>query len=84
VPYRGGSAFIGDQLMRLSMDLATGSAGVLLALHAALTGAGHGLPFLDPEGPDHQADGKGVNGDGIGTRPAGTGASQYGHAARQE
>jgi len=38
-------AFPGDQLLRLSMDLATGSAGVLLALHAALD-QGACLPFL--------------------------------------
>ncbi|MEY9842899.1 class III lanthionine synthetase LanKC [Streptacidiphilus sp. EB103A] len=34
VPYRDGIAFPGDQLHRLSMDLATGTAGVLLALQA--------------------------------------------------
>jgi hypothetical protein len=84
VPYRGGSAFIGDQLMRLSTDLATGSAGVLLVLHTVLTGAGHGLPFLDREGTDHQANGKGVNGDGVSTRPAGTGAAQHGRPAGHE
>jgi hypothetical protein len=43
--YRGHVAFPGDQLLRLSMDLATGSAGVLLALHAALD-QGACLPFL--------------------------------------
>jgi len=36
MPYRSAAAFPGDQLMRLSMDLATGSAGVLLALSSAL------------------------------------------------
>lgn len=46
----GALAFPGDQLHRLSADLATGSAGVLLAL-----GAVHGrrpahLPFLGPPG----------------------------------
>jgi len=35
LPYGGGLAFPGEQLMRLSMDLATGTAGVLLALAAA-------------------------------------------------
>ncbi len=34
--YRGRLAFPGNQLLRLSMDLATGSAGVLLAASAAL------------------------------------------------
>lgn len=44
VAYRNGLAFPGEQLLRLSMDLATGTAGVLLALGAA---AGHGtLPLL--------------------------------------
>ena len=49
VPYRGDVAFPGDQLQRLSMDLATGAAGVLVALHAALTdGDGALLPFFSP------------------------------------
>ncbi|MGO1051831.1 class III lanthionine synthetase LanKC [Crossiella sp. CA198] len=39
VPHGGGLAFPGDALLRLSHDLATGSAGVLLALHAVTTGA---------------------------------------------
>jgi hypothetical protein len=47
--YRGDVAFPGDQLMRLSMDLATGSAGVLLALSSALDGNGLTLPFLARE-----------------------------------
>lgn len=46
LPYEGGLAFPGDQLLRLSMDLATGTAGVLLAL-GATEGACH-LPFLEP------------------------------------
>ncbi|RPK91901.1 MULTISPECIES: class III lanthionine synthetase LanKC [Streptomyces] len=45
VAYGGGLAFPGEQLMRLSMDLATGTAGALLALGAALGGS-TGLPFL--------------------------------------
>ncbi|MEU8119856.1 class III lanthionine synthetase LanKC [Spirillospora sp. NPDC049024] len=44
------TAFIGDQLLRLSMDLATGSAGVLLTLGAALSGRPLELPFLSPWG----------------------------------
>ncbi|WP_086786400.1 class III lanthionine synthetase LanKC [Crossiella equi] len=45
VPHGGGLAFPGEALLRLSHDLATGSAGVLLALHTAATGA---VPlFLD-------------------------------------
>ncbi|WP_280698570.1 class III lanthionine synthetase LanKC [Kitasatospora sp. GP82] len=42
VSYRGHLAFPGDQLLRLSSDLATGSAGVLLALGTVLAGT----PFL--------------------------------------
>ncbi|MFD9791214.1 class III lanthionine synthetase LanKC [Streptomyces sp. NPDC059070] len=53
VPYQGHLAFPGDQMMRLSMDLATGTAGCLLALGAlpGATGRRHrpaGLPFLPP------------------------------------
>ncbi|MGY1439333.1 class III lanthionine synthetase LanKC [Streptomyces reniochalinae] len=50
--YAGGLAFPGDQMMRLSMDLATGTAGCLLAVGAAA--AVHdgrtppSLPFLPP------------------------------------
>jgi hypothetical protein len=44
--YRGHLAFPGDQLLRLSMDLGTGTAGVLLALGAALHGERVHLPFL--------------------------------------
>ncbi|MGW4696166.1 class III lanthionine synthetase LanKC [Kitasatospora cineracea] len=43
VPYRDGTAIAGDQLHRLSTDLATGAAGVLLAVHAA-AGAPLDLP----------------------------------------
>lgn len=48
LPYQGGLAFPGNQLLRLSMDLATGSAGVLLALGAALHDQPVALPFLGP------------------------------------
>ncbi|MCC9309546.1 class III lanthionine synthetase LanKC [Kitasatospora sp. RB6PN24] len=47
VPYRSELAFPGEQLLRLSTDLATGSAGVLLALGAALAGT-DGLPLTGP------------------------------------
>ncbi|MEV0981403.1 class III lanthionine synthetase LanKC [Streptomyces sp. NPDC049915] len=47
--YQGQLAFPGHQMMRLSMDLATGTAGCLLALGAALDGPGPAhLPFLPP------------------------------------
>ena len=36
MPYGDGLAFPGDQLLRLSMDLATGTAGVLFAMSTAL------------------------------------------------
>ena len=48
MPYAGRLAFPGDQLLRLSMDLATGTAGVLLAAGAALHDAPVTLPFLTP------------------------------------
>ncbi|GAA2215931.1 class III lanthionine synthetase LanKC [Nonomuraea monospora] len=52
VPRDGRVAFIGEQALRLSADLATGSAGVLLGLHTAL-GGGTGLPFLEPAATRH-------------------------------
>ena len=48
VRYGGGLAFPGDMLFRLSMDLGTGTAGVLLALAAALAPEGAAMPFLGP------------------------------------
>jgi hypothetical protein len=46
--YRGHLTFPGDQLLRLSMDLGTGTAGVLLALGSALHEQPVHLPFLGP------------------------------------
>ena len=49
MPYQGQLAFPGDQMMRLSMDLGTGTAGCLLALGAALDAPEPArLPFLPP------------------------------------
>lgn len=48
LPYQGGLAFPGEQLLRLSMDLATGTAGVLLAMGAASHDEPVDLPFLTP------------------------------------
>jgi tRNA A-37 threonylcarbamoyl transferase component Bud32 len=48
VVYEDGLAFPGEQLLRLSMDLLTGTAGVMLALGAALHEHPVHLPFLDP------------------------------------
>ncbi|MFJ7159797.1 class III lanthionine synthetase LanKC [Streptomyces sp. NPDC101118] len=48
VPYQGRLAFPGEQMMRLSMDLCTGTAGVLLDLGSAATGGRAHLPFLPP------------------------------------
>ncbi|MDQ7805855.1 class III lanthionine synthetase LanKC [Amycolatopsis sp. A133] len=45
VPYKGGLAFPGHRLLRLSMDVKTGSAGILLSLAALLDGK-EALPFL--------------------------------------
>ncbi|WP_059005850.1 class III lanthionine synthetase LanKC [Streptomyces specialis] len=63
--YDGELAFPGEQMMRLSMDLATGTAGCLLALGAARhrltgdTGPAPRLPFLPPPGrpTDRTSDG---------------------------
>ncbi|MEV4465520.1 class III lanthionine synthetase LanKC [Micromonospora echinofusca] len=48
LPYGDGTAFPGEQLLRLSMDLGTGTAGVLLALAAARPDDPVSLPFLAP------------------------------------
>lgn len=48
LPYRDRPAFPGDQLLRLSMDLATGTAGVLAALAATRPDNPLHLPFLTP------------------------------------
>jgi len=50
VDHDGGLAVPGEGLVRLSMDLATGAAGVLLATHAAMTGGEEVLPFLRTAG----------------------------------
>ncbi|HWG23000.1 class III lanthionine synthetase LanKC [Actinospica sp.] len=50
LPYRGRLAVPGRQLLRLSMDLGTGAAGVLLAVTAASTERG-ALPLLDSRRP---------------------------------
>ncbi|MFI5682401.1 class III lanthionine synthetase LanKC [Streptomyces sp. NPDC051636] len=52
---RGGNlAFPGEQLQRVSMDLAMGSAGILLALHAVYEGTAAVLPLLDLRSPTAQ------------------------------
>nr|WP_042186270.1 class III lanthionine synthetase LanKC [Kibdelosporangium sp. MJ126-NF4]CEL17172.1 Lanthionine biosynthesis protein LanL [Kibdelosporangium sp. MJ126-NF4]CTQ91598.1 Lanthionine biosynthesis protein LanL [Kibdelosporangium sp. MJ126-NF4] len=48
LPYGDGIAFPGTALMRLSMDLATGTAGVLLAVGMALNEEPTHLPLLAP------------------------------------
>jgi hypothetical protein len=53
IPYKGHVAFPGEQLLRLSMDLVSGTAGVLLAVGAALHDQPVHLPFL--ERPDAKA-----------------------------
>ncbi|MFH9570617.1 class III lanthionine synthetase LanKC [Streptomyces sp. NPDC017230] len=46
--YRGHLAFPGEQMMRLSMDLSTGTAGCLLAAASVHGDRPTGLPFLPP------------------------------------
>ncbi|MEW2429246.1 class III lanthionine synthetase LanKC [Micromonospora sp. NPDC047644] len=48
LPYREGTAFPGEQLLRLSMDFGTGTAGVLYALASARHDQPPALPFLAP------------------------------------
>jgi hypothetical protein len=55
--YKGHIVFPGDQNLRLSMDLATGTAGVMLAVHAASEGQASILPFLARSRRDGQAAG---------------------------
>ncbi|MFB7833791.1 class III lanthionine synthetase LanKC [Streptomyces sp. NPDC056056] len=52
--YQGRLAFPGEQMMRLSMDLSTGTAGVLLALSSALGDRAAHLPFLPPLPRPHE------------------------------
>jgi hypothetical protein len=54
LPHGGGIAFPGDQLLRLSMDLATGTAGVLLAVAAACHDEPTHLPLLTPSARTRQ------------------------------
>ncbi|MDQ4040032.1 MAG: lanthionine synthetase C family protein [Actinomycetota bacterium] len=61
IDYQGSTAFPGEELLRLSMDLATGNAGVLLAVGAALHSEPVHLPFLaapcrSRREPDHPID----------------------------
>ena len=69
MPYSGGVAFPGDQLLRLSMDLGTGTAGVLLGLASALAPQGAAVPFLarsaslPDRDPVHAGPGQGVGQD---------------------
>ncbi|HET9118679.1 MAG TPA: hypothetical protein VFN75_11500, partial [Pseudonocardiaceae bacterium] len=46
IDYQDHPAFPGEELLRLSMDLATGNAGVLLAVGAAMHPEPVHLPFL--------------------------------------
>lgn len=59
--YGGGLAFPGENLLRLSMDLGTGTAGVLLSLGAALHDSTVHLPFLaEPKLPVRPLTGTGT------------------------
>jgi tRNA A-37 threonylcarbamoyl transferase component Bud32 len=53
ISYKDGVAFPGDHLLRLSMDLATGTAGVMLGFHAAFSQGGADLPFSGPMTSPH-------------------------------
>ncbi|MFJ4503646.1 class III lanthionine synthetase LanKC [Streptomyces sp. NPDC088864] len=66
VPYGESPAFLGEQCLRLSTDLATGAAGVLLAVETVLTGGSTGLPFLAGPGDP----GASAAGDRSGAGPA--------------
>ncbi|MCA6092063.1 class III lanthionine synthetase LanKC [Streptomyces sp. SCA3-4] len=55
VPHRGGLAFPGEQLVRLSMDLAAGTAGVLAAMDAVHRRIDHLLPLLGGRSPQTAA-----------------------------
>jgi tRNA A-37 threonylcarbamoyl transferase component Bud32 len=58
--YEGGLSFPGENLLRMSMDLGTGTAGVLLAMGAALHDHPVHLPFLAaPEPPARSLAGSG-------------------------
>ena len=58
IDHHGQLAFPGEHLLRLSMDLATGTAGILLALGAALHDQPVHLPFLGPlPAPGHRSRG---------------------------
>ena len=48
LPYADGMAFPGNEMLRLSMDLATGTAGVLLALGSVLHDRPVTIPLLAP------------------------------------
>jgi len=50
VDHQGRLAFPGEQLLRLSMDFASGNAGILAAVQVALRG-GELLPFLRSASP---------------------------------
>jgi predicted Ser/Thr protein kinase len=50
LPYGDGLAFPGDMLLRLSMDFATGTAGVVFALSTVLDARRTYLPFIEPPG----------------------------------
>jgi serine/threonine protein kinase len=58
LPYGGGLTFPGDQMLRLSMDLATGTAGVLFAVATVQHERPLVLPFLHPTIPPHGPSGR--------------------------
>jgi hypothetical protein len=63
IPYRGHVAFPGYRLLRLSMDLASGTAGILLAVHAATAKRAGFLPFFGTRAGWLGLSGAGCSGD---------------------
>ncbi|WP_051467486.1 class III lanthionine synthetase LanKC [Actinomadura oligospora] len=82
MPYGDGLAFTGDQLMRLSMDFATGTSGVLLALASALDDRRPALPFLDAPAPARPAPETLPVTDGPSVTPAGSSGLMIGPSGR--
>lgn len=74
LPYADGMAFPGNGLLRLSMDLATGTAGVLLALGSVLHDEPVHAPLLAPTG--HRAATRVATAVATPQTPAPTGAGQ--------
>ncbi|MEU3255321.1 class III lanthionine synthetase LanKC [Streptomyces sp. NPDC006997] len=69
--YQGHLAFPGEQMMRLSMDLSTGTAGCLLAVASVYGDPPAALPFLPPLSEDGGPTSRGPLGDREEKEPVG-------------